>query len=43
MEWVDYGNPAYEPDHEFECPECGTPVAREWEHCSGNCFEASQL
>jgi hypothetical protein len=30
-------------DGEFECPECGCPVEKEYQHCSGVCWEASQL
>jgi len=30
-------------DPEFECPQCGTPVEKEFQHCSGTCFEASML
>jgi len=43
MEIVDYGNPAYNMDGEFECPECGSPVEKQGQHCSGTCFEASML
>ena len=43
MEIVDYGNPAYDMEGEFECTECGTPVDKEGSVCSGTCFEASML
>lgn len=43
MEIVDYGNPAYDMEGEFECTECGQPVDKEWDVCSRVCFEASML
>jgi hypothetical protein len=43
MEIVDYGNPAYDMEGEFECPECGTPVENEYQHCSRDCFKASMI
>lgn len=43
MDIVDYGNPAYEDDKEFECPECGTPVEDEHSHCSQRCYDSSML
>jgi len=42
-DYLNYGNPAYENDEEFECTECGTPVDKEFSVCSGTCFEASML
>tara|TARA_R110001592_G_scaffold14653_1_gene65323 strand:- start:13891 stop:14028 length:138 start_codon:yes stop_codon:yes gene_type:complete len=42
-DYLNYGNPAYENDAEFECTECGTPVEREGTVCSGTCFEASMI
>ena len=30
-------------DEGFECPECGTSVDREHQHCSTPCWKASQL
>jgi predicted nucleic acid-binding Zn ribbon protein len=39
MEWYDFLNP-HEQD-EFECSECGTPMAEDNRYCSGSCFEAS--
>ena len=42
-DYLNYGNPAYEDDAEFECTECGTSVEREGTVCSGTCFEASML
>ena len=41
-DYLNYGNPAYEHDHEFECTECGTPIPK-YGVCSGTCFEASML
>jgi hypothetical protein len=43
MDIVDYGNPAYEDDKEFECTECGSPVETEGSVCSRDCFNASML
>tara|TARA_R110001632_G_scaffold95637_2_gene201761 strand:- start:6932 stop:7069 length:138 start_codon:yes stop_codon:yes gene_type:complete len=42
-DYLNYGNPAYENDDQFECTECGTPVDKEFSVCSGTCFEASML
>lgn len=41
--YLNYGNPAYQDDKEFECPECGSAVEREYQHCSRTCFEASMI
>jgi len=30
-------------EEEFECPECGAGVDKEYKHCSQNCFEASLI
>jgi len=27
----------------FECPECGTEVDKEYQHCSTSCWKASQI
>lgn len=42
MEAVDYGNPAYENDEQFECSVCGKPMDKEGV-CSRTCFEADML
>jgi predicted nucleic acid-binding Zn ribbon protein len=39
MEWYDFLNP--DEQKEFECSECGTPIAEDKQYCSGSCFEAS--
>lgn len=39
-DYLDYGNPVNEPDEEFECSECGKPIASEGV-CSDSCFNAS--
>tara|TARA_B110000908_G_scaffold1875_1_gene2414 strand:+ start:119 stop:253 length:135 start_codon:yes stop_codon:yes gene_type:complete len=41
-DYLNYGNPAYEDDKEFECTECGTPIESEGV-CSGRCHEASMI
>jgi hypothetical protein len=42
-DYLNYGNPAYDADYEFECPECGTEVEKEHQHCSRDCFKASMI
>ena len=41
METNDYGNPAYNDDHN-ECPVCGTPTTNR-SVCSRTCFEADMM
>ncbi len=40
-DWDNYLNP--HEQEEFECSECGKPMARDTGVCSGICFEASML
>ncbi len=40
MEYVDYGNPAYDDDYEYECGICGKPIPKEGLCDSYKCFEA---
>lgn len=42
MEYVDYGNPAYDDDYENECMHCGKPIEKKG-YCSNNCFDADML
>ena len=42
-DYLNYGNPAYDMDGDYECPECGAAVEMEYQHCSGTCFEASMI
>jgi hypothetical protein len=42
MEIVDYGNPAYENDEQFECTVCGRLMDSEGV-CGRNCLEADML
>ncbi len=39
-DYLDIGNPAYEP--EYECSECGEPMNKPGV-CSGTCHEASMI
>ena len=42
MEIVDYGNPAYENDEQFECTVCGALIDSEGV-CSQSCFDADMI
>lgn len=46
MDYMDtaFGTPPWlQEDLDYECSECGTPMAEDSGVCSGTCFEASML
>ena len=42
-DYLNYGNPCYDMDGEYECTECGAAVHEKGTVCCGTCHEASMI